>query len=179
MSERLLRVGAVLGAHGLKGTISVYSDTRPSLSIAGYSCWYLGASELSAQVHTVTRCWQHGKGVLATLDGIDTCDAAEALKKMSIFVPRDEVEVDEHEYLWQDLIGCEVRSEQRTLGAVRALESYGAQDILCVRTLDDADIQGEWLLPFTEDVVLSIDLEKSMIEIQLLDGMDACFTPKS
>jgi len=179
MSEHLLRVGTVLGAHGLKGTISVYSDTRPSLSIAGYSCWYIGVSESSAQAYGVCRCWQHGKGVLATLAGINTRDAAETLKKMAIFVSRDEVEVEDDEYLWQDLIGCEVHSKHRTLGTVTTLESYGAQDILCVRTLDDADIQGEWLLPFTEDVVLSIDLEKSMIEIQLLDGMDACFTPKS
>ncbi len=131
------------------------------------------------KAYHVRRCWQHGKGMLAELDGVADCNAAQALKKMTIWVARDEVAMDEGEYLWQDLVGCAVHADTQILGLVTALEAYGAQDNLCVQTHDDADVQGEWLLPFTEDVVLSIDLEERMIVVQLLDGMDACFTPKS
>jgi len=47
-----------------------------------------------------------------------------------------------------------------------------------VQTPDDADIQGEWLIPFTEQIVLGVDLDEGLIEVDLPEGMDACFTPR-
>lgn len=86
------------------------------------------------------------------------------------------MEVGENEYLWEDLVGCEVRvaDEDRLLGSVVGLQNYGAQDILCVQCED-----GEWMLPFIDDVVLTVDIKAGRIDIRLLPGMDACFTPKS
>ncbi len=101
---------------------------------------------------------------------------------MHIWVDADAAEADADEYLWADLIGCEVcqRTDdggQRILGTVIALEDYGAQDILSVRTPDDAEPAGEWLLPFIEDVVLDVDVAARRIIVSLPEGMDACFTP--
>ncbi|MDX8398152.1 MAG: ribosome maturation factor RimM [Mariprofundaceae bacterium] len=174
MSNSLVCVGAILGVHGLKGTLTVYSNTRPASGIAGYSCWYLGATEQLAKAFPVRRCWQHGKGVLVELEGVDNRDQAEALKKQKIWVSSDEVEVDEDEFLWKDLIGCEVYQQETLLGSVLSLEDYGAQDILAVK-----GEAGEWMLPFTEQIVETVDLDKRRIDVCLLEGMEACFTPKS
>ena len=180
MSDQLLCVGTILGAHGLKGTLTVYSDTRPASGIAGYSFWYLGISPGKTKSYAVLRCWEHGKGgMLAELEGVTTREQAESLKKLKIWVAREAVAVDDDEYLWEDLINCEVYAKGVLMGIVVALEAYGAQDILCIHTLKDMDVQGEWLIPFTEDVVQSLDLEARRIDIHLLEGMDACFTPKS
>jgi len=178
-SDTLIHVGTILGVHGLKGTLTVYSDTRPASGIAGYSCWYLGASPSTAKAHAVERCWQHGKGVLAELEGVNNRTQAEALKKTKIWVELDAIEVDDDEYLWEELIDCQVYAAEVLLGRVSALEEYGAQDIMLVRSLPDAKEQGEWMLPFTEDVVQMVDLDARRVEVTLLDGMDACFTPKS
>ena len=59
------------------------------------------------------------------------------------------------------------------------MEEFGAQDILTVRTPDDADQPGEWLLPFVDDVVIDVDLDGNCITVSLPEGMDACFTPRS
>ena len=179
MPDRLIHVGLILGVHGLKGTLTVYSDTRPASGIAGYSCWYLGDSEETAKAYQVHRCWQHGKGILVELDGIDNRNQAERLKRSKIWIKRDEIDVQDDEYLWDSLIGCSVFQNNELLGSVVALEEYGAQDILVIHTGDSAAVQGEWMLPFTEQVIQHVDEVKRRVDVQLLDGMDACFTPKS
>lgn len=180
MTDTLICVGTILGVHGLKGTLTVYSDTRPASGIAGYSCWYLGATADSAKAYTVSRCWQHGnKGMLADLEKVTTRTQAEQLKRIKIWVSSDEIEVDDDEYLWEELLDCDVYVENRLIGSVLALEEYGAQDILVVKTPEGAAVQGEWMLPFTEDVVQVVDLENRRIDACLLDGMDVCFTPRS
>lgn len=174
----MLHVGDIQGVHGLKGALTVYSHTRPADGIAGYSCWWVGETPQDAVAYEVRRCWQHGKRVLAELAGIDDRNAAEALKGRKIWVPQNEVEVGEDEFLWQELIGCEVYTDGGVLlGQVAALEEYGAQDILTVRAPAGAAEPGEWLLPFIHDVVLDVDLDSRRITVHLLEGMDACFTP--
>jgi len=51
-------------------------------------------------------------------EGVSDCNGAEALKGLRIWVPADAVDVAEDEYLWEDLIGCEVRTagDERLLG---------------------------------------------------------------
>ncbi|MFQ5518905.1 MAG: ribosome maturation factor RimM [Mariprofundus sp.] len=177
--DSYLHIGDLVGAHGLKGALIVYSHTRPAAAVAGYSCWWLGETSESAKSHRVKRCWQHGKRMLAEFEGITDCNAAETLKGLKIWIPASEVETDDDEFLWEELIGCEVfrHGSDALLGTVTALEEYGAQDNLVVKTPDTAEICGEWLIPFTEQVVIGVDLEAGVIEVDLPEGMDACFTP--
>jgi len=127
----------------------------------------------------VIRCWQHGKRILAVLEGVDDINAAEQLRDARIWIPAASVEVAEDEYLWADLIGCEVRCEDgELLGRVTALSDFGAQDILVVRA-EGGDRPGEWMLPFIEDVVREVDVAARRIVVRLPEGMDACFTPRS
>lgn len=176
----MLEVGAVQSPHGLKGALNIYSYTRPAIGIAGYSFWYIGTDPEAAKRFEVERCWQHGNRVLAQLVNITDTVAAEALKGKLIWVDASEVAVDDDEYLWADLIGCEVvDATGKVLGQVVAMEEYGAQDILSVRTPDDAHPAGEWMIPFIEGIVQSVNSEARRIHVSLPEGMDVCFTPKS
>ena len=158
----------------------MFSHTRPANAVAGYLRWYIGKDAESAQVYDVVDCHQHKKRILAKLEGIETIEQVEQLKGMKIFVPEDEIEVDDDEFLWQDLIGCLVFDQDgNKLGEVSALHEFGAQDNLEIKTTTDMETSGEWLLPFIEDVIVDVDLEKKKIQVNMLDGMDACFSPKS
>ena len=175
-----LHIGDILGAHGLKGALTVFSFTRPAEAVAGYPRWWLGQTAATATAYNVNRCWQHGKRMLVELEGVTNCNQAELLKGHKIWVPSDAVNVADDEHLWQNLIGCTVvlESTGAVLGTVSALEEYGAQDILSVITADDADIKGEWMIPFIEDVIVEVNLDEARIMVNLPEGMDACFTPR-
>ncbi|MDX8380750.1 MAG: ribosome maturation factor RimM [Ghiorsea sp.] len=176
----MLYIGDILNPHGLKGSLIVFSHTRPANAVAGYLRWYVGKDEKNAQEFTVEDCHQHKKRILAKLEGIDHINDAEHLKGLKIFVPEEEVEVDDDEFLWQDLIGCEVFDQNnQCLGKVTNLHEFGAQDNLEIQTTEDMEVSGEWLLPFIEDVIEDVDVEQGVIHVNLLEGMDVCFTPKS
>jgi len=180
--ERLLDIGVIGKPHGLKGALTIYSHTRPAIGITGYSFWYLGHAPDSVTPYAVRRCWRHGQRILAELKEVNDCNLAILLNRMRIWLPSTEVALKENEYLWADLVGCEVRrvdnSSSPYLGTVVAVEAYGAQDILVVRTPENAENPGEWMLPFVESVVLNVDMAARCINVDLPDGMDACFTPR-
>jgi len=178
--DSYLHIADFVGVHGLKGALIVYSHTRPANAVAGYSCWRIGKTAESAIAYPVKRCWQHGKRMLVELEGVNDCNRAETFKGLKIWIATSEVETDDDEYLWEELIGCRVlrQDNDAVLGTVSALEEYGAQDNLVVCSPDDAEIQGEWLIPFTEQTVIGVDLEEGIIVVDLPDGMDVCFTPK-
>ncbi|MES0371671.1 MAG: ribosome maturation factor RimM [Mariprofundaceae bacterium] len=181
-ADHFLEVGVITGSHALKGALTVFSYTRPTIGIAGYSFWWVGDSPETAVSYKVNRCWAHGGGkkLLAELEGVIDCNAADALKKSTIWVDASEVDVDEGEYLWEELTGFKVFTTAGVLlGTVAGLLEFGAQDNLSVVTSADAGQPGEWLLPFIDDVVVSVDEEAQTIEVNLLEGMDACFTPRS
>lgn len=159
----------------------IYSHTRPAQAVAGYCHFWIGEDEAQAATTpslNVIRCWQHGKRTLLLLQDINDANAAQTLVKKKIWIDRNEVSVDADEYLWGDLEGMQVVDvlQQRQLGQVSAVQNFGAQDVLLVQANDDS---GEWMIPFIDDVVLQIDANAAEIQVQLLDGMDACFTPKS
>ena len=174
-----LHVADILGPHGIKGAVTLFSHTRPAQAVAGYCRWWLGETAEVAEPYAVRRCWAHGKRMLAEIEGIEGRDAAESLKGLKVWVPAESVEVDADEYLWEELTGCEVvLTDGSLLGVVAGLEEYGAQDILNVVTAEDAEVQGVWLLPFVNDVVTDVDLDEGRITVELPEGMDACFTPR-
>jgi len=178
--DSLIYIGDILGPHGIKGVLSIYSFTRPLTGIARYQHWKIGKTKHLNQSYPVRRCWQHGKNILAELEGIGSSEEAMALKGARIWVTRGDISLSAGEYLWAELQGCRVCSdEDEMLGIVSSLQEYGAQDILCIATEEGAPRQGEWMLPFIEEVVLGIDLQARRIDVHLPDGIDACFTPRS
>jgi len=179
-NNSFLNVGDLVGVHGLKGALIVYSHTRPVDAVAGYSCWRIGKTSDATKDYPVKRCWQHGKRMLVQLEGVTDCNAAEGLKGLKVWIDASEVETKDDEYLWDDLIDCAVirQADEQVLGRVTALEEYGAQDNLLVETMDDAEIAGEWLIPFTEEIIVGVDLDEGIIVVDMPDGMDVCFTPK-
>lgn len=168
----------MIGNHGLKGNLIIYSHTRPALAVAGYRCLWSGVNaEAAVQTEPwlVERCVAHGKKILLKLAGVETPEAAEALRGQKLWVHRDEIEVGEDEFLWEDLVGMRVLTDDgRALGEVVGVQEFGAQDILFIE-----NNEGEWMLPFIEDVILAVDEAAGCIEVQLQEGMDACFTPRS
>jgi len=175
-----LHVADILGPHGIKGAVTLFSHTRPAQAVAGYCCWWLGETAEGAESYAVLRCWSHGRRMLAELEGVEGRDAAERLKGLKVWVPAEAIEIDEDEYLWEDLTGCEVvLADGRRLGLVTGLEEYGAQDILNVVAGEDAENPGVWLLPFINDLIIDVDLVERRITVNLPEGMDACFTPRS
>jgi 16S rRNA processing protein RimM len=161
-AEKWVLVGKIVGVSGLRGEIKLESYTEPRTRIFSYQPWLLksgyGEREISG-----CRGREHGKGVVATLPGIEDRDAAVPLVGIEIWVRRSALPRSRKgEYYWADLEGLEVDTvEGAKLGRVSHLVATGANDVLVV-----VDGKRERLIPFVlDDYVKEVDFESGRITV--------------
>ncbi len=104
-----------------------------------------------------------GGAVLARIAGVADRDAAEALRGVRLYVPRDVLpEPEPDEYYHADLVGLRaVLADGTEIGTVAAVDDYGAGDVVEIARPDARPI----LLPFTAEAVPEIDLAGGRIVI--------------
>ncbi|MCR6685227.1 ribosome maturation factor RimM [Pseudoxanthomonas sp.] len=161
--RKLILMGRVTGAFGVRGDVKIESWTEPRAQIFRYQPWTLRAAangierELSG-----ARGRDTGKHVVATLPGCEDRDAAEALRGTEIWVPREVLPPPAPgEYYWVDLEGLRVVTvDGVALGEVSHLLSTGANDVMVVRG------ERERMLPFVQpDYVRSVDFDSGTITV--------------
>ena len=109
------------------------------------------------------------KVVLAKLSGVETREAAEALKGLKLYVPRSALPTpEEGEYYYADLIGLAVETlDGAAFGRVQALYDFGAGDLLEVKTAHGKLV----MLPFTEAAVPVVDVSAGRLVVDPPPGL--------
>lgn len=161
-------LGAVIGAHGIKGEVRVKTFTRAPEAIGAYGPLHTR----DGRSFTVTHA--HAKKpdeVILRFGGIESRAAAESLKGTELFVPRSALPaVKDEEFYHADLIGLRAEDQEgRHLGTVAALHNFGASDVIEI-TRDDGD---SVLLPFTREVVPVIEIEAGRVIISAPEEVEA------
>ena len=162
-SDRLVTLGRITGAFGVRGWIKVLSDTDPRENIIRYSVWQLANAGGRIQTRRVEQGKRHGKGMVAKLAGCDDRDAAEQLRGLEIAVRREQMppSLNEGEYYWTDLEGLVVETVGGVeLGVVDHLFETGSNDVMVVRG------DRERLIPFVwRQVIAEVDLDARRIRV--------------
>ena len=159
---RMVLMGRVLGAFGVRGELKVDSFTDPVGAILRYRPWILRDAHGAERTLDGVRGRESPRGVVASLPGIDDRDAAEAMRGTEILVPRDALPPPgPDEYYWIDLEGLRVVTlEGVELGTVSHLLATGANDVLVVKG------DRERMLPFVQpQFVAGVDFEAGVITV--------------
>ena len=160
--QRMITVGRLHGAFGVRGELKLESFTAPESAILRYQPWTLRDAQGRERVVEGARGRGGAKGLVATLPGIDDRDAAEAMRGTEVLVPRSILPPPAPgEYYWVDLEGLRVRNvEGVDFGIVSHLFSTGANDVLVAR--GDRERMVPWLEP---DYIRSVDFESGVITV--------------
>jgi 16S rRNA processing protein RimM len=166
--EGLVRVGKIARPHGLRGAVRVNLDNADSSTLEVVARVLLdhGGTWREYGVRTAARA---GRNVMRVeLEGVATCEAAEALRGAILFVAEAALPpAGADEFYDFRAIGCEVVTvDGRRLGLVVEIFATGANDVLVVR---DAD--AEVLIPVIADVVKSLDFAARRITIDAIPGL--------
>lgn len=146
----IARIGA---AHGVRGEVKLWPFTEDPMAVTRYG-------ELRADDG---RCFEieavrSGKDFLvARIKGVHDRTAAEGLRNVDLYVPRDRLpELAHEEYYHADLIGLGVEDHDGTaLGTITAVHNFGAGDLLEIQPAGGGDTV---IVPFTADSVPVIDI---------------------
>ncbi len=170
-ADDYILLGEISAVFGVKGWVKVFSHTSPRVHITHYSEWFLKKPRSAKDGWTSIKVLQgrvQGKNIVAKLEGVNERNQAEALIGSKIAVKNSQLEkLPKGEFYWKELIGLTVETVKgESLGKVDWIFDTGSNDVLIVKkeTLENEDDKHERMIPFLmDDVVVSIDLEKSLM----------------
>ena len=173
MNGKLFNVGKIVNTHGIRGEVKVltqtdFADIRFS---KGNKLLLQDAEEKQLLPMTVESGKPQKNVWLVKFSGIADINEAEKYKGWSIKVGEDDlVELDEDEFYHHEIIGCRVVTDEgEELGAISEILSPGANDVWVVER--PKGMGKPVLIPYIDDVVLTIDVENKLVTVRLLEGL--------
>jgi 16S rRNA processing protein RimM len=159
-AHSLILVGRVSGAFGVRGELRIATYTADPLTVTKFKALTRqdGSPALAVQTARVVK-----DGVVARCVGVDTKEAADALRGLRLYVPRDALPTpDEDEFYLADLIGLPVRhvATDVLLGKIKSVQNFGADDLLEITPA----LGGQtWYLPFTRAAVPEVKIAEGVV----------------
>lgn len=171
-NSHLLSIGKIVGVHGLKGVLKVFSYAESTARYAPGMPLHLKDSHGNGFILKIVWAKPHSKTILLSLEGISSCDQAKELVGSDLFIEKAALEVlEEGTYYWADLMGLSVYSLGGDhLGEVSAIVQTGSNDVYVVKR-KEGTTEIEVLIPALESVVREIDLDRRTMRVDLPEGL--------
>jgi 16S rRNA processing protein RimM len=161
---------AQIGApHGVLGEVRVRPFTENPEALAGYGPLEIEDGSRRLEIEAM----RPAKGsLIVRFFGISDRNAAALLRSKKLYVPRTRLpEPEADTYYHADLIGlAAVGSDGTALGNVRAVQNFGAGDLLEIAPADGGPAV---LLPFTRAFVPLVDIPGGRLVTERLSGLVA------
>ena len=156
-------LGAIAGAHGVRGEMRVKTFTEAPENIAAYGPLESedGQRRFTLKVVRV----QAGDIVIARAPEVGSREEAQSLKGVRLYAPRSALpEPEEDEFYLDDLVGLRaVDEDDAPLGHVSAVYNFGAGDLIELKGMTGK--KGVHLIAFTRAAVPAVDLAAGTITV--------------
>ncbi len=150
-----IEVGKVLKAQGIKGEIKVACYLDETSMLNDLKQLYIGSN-----AYSVEHIRSDGRFCYVKLAGVSDRNSAEALSNWTVYADKESISIPQGRYFVEDLIGCNVVADGRSVGVVADMLQYGAADVFV------CELHGKRVsFPFLKDVVLSVDLTRKTIVV--------------
>ena len=161
MSHEPITLAAITGAHGVAGEVRLKLLGDGLESLKSHKHYNDGALTLQK-----IRSDNKG-GAIARFAGIDNRTAAEKLRGTTLSVSRNDLPpLEDGEFYHSDLIGLAVVTDSgEPVGEVRAIENFGATDIVEIEKPDGKS----FMIPLTELAVPEWNAERLVMSADFLD----------
>jgi len=149
--------------HGVKGDVKLWSFTEDPLGVADYGP--LEAAD--GRTYEIESLRPAKDFLVARVAGVNDRTAAEALRNVELYVPRDRLpEIDEDETWYvSDLIGlAALGPDGAQVGMVTAVHNFGAGEVIEIAPADGGPTI---MLAFTESAVPEVDVNAGRMTVVL------------
>ena len=165
MRKQYLEVGKIVSTSGIRGEVRVqpWCDS-PEFLLDFPELYFADGTPVRVEKARV----QKNISVLK-LAGVDTVEAANALRGRVLYLDRDAVELEERTYFVQDLEGLTVVDADdvsMVYGTLEEVSQTGANDVYHIQTGDRVV-----LIPAIRDVIVETDLDAGIMRIRPLAGL--------
>ncbi len=157
-------IGKIVNTHGLRGEVRILSSFKYKNKVfkEGMNI-YIGKGKVN---EVITSYRYHKIFDMITMNGYSDINEILKYKGEYVFVNKEDIKLDEGQYLDEDIVGLNVYVDGRMLGVVRKIEKHSVNEILVVK-----NDEKNYLVPYNFDIILSIDLEKREMNVKNIVGL--------
>lgn len=164
--EKYLDCALVASTHGVRGGMRLENRCNSPETLSSLKRMFIKEGEEYRELKKISSFIQKSM-VVATFEGIDTVEAAAAMRGTVLYAAREDFKLKKGEFFIADMLGLPVfdADSGETVGKLRDVIKPGAQQIYVVER--DG---GEFMIPAVPEFILEIDLEKG-IKVKVIEGL--------
>lgn len=158
MKLQFIEAGEIVTTHGVKGEVKVlpWIDSPEDL------CEF-DRCRIDGKEYTIEQCRVQKSCNLVKLSGIDTMEAAQAMRGKTMELYREDI--DDEVIFAAELIGVEVYCEGECIGKIVDVLDYPGNSVYVVKG------EHEYMIPAVNHFILSTDMEGNRMDVKLIEGM--------
>ncbi len=157
MRKSFIDAGEIVTTHGVRGEAKVL----PWLDAPEMLCEF-ERCRIDGKEYKIESCRVQKTCNLLKLKGIDTMEAAQAMRGKTVQLYREDISEDV--IFGDELIGVEVFCESGKIGEITEVLDYPGNSVYVIN-------KGEYMIPAVKEFVLSTDIDKNEMHVKLIEGM--------
>jgi 16S rRNA processing protein RimM len=158
MKLQFIEAGEIVTTHGVKGEVKV----MPWVDGPEILCEF-DRCRIAGKEYEIVSCRIQKSCNLVKLNGVDTMEAAQAMRGKVIELYRDDI--DDEVIFAAELIGVEVYADGALLGKITDVLDYPGNSVYVVTG------EYEYMIPAVKQFILSTDLETNTMQVKIIEGM--------
>ena len=158
MKLKFIEAGEIVTTHGVKGEVKVLLWIDSAEDLCDFDRCRIAGVE-----YKIESCRVQKSCDLVKLSGIDTMEAAQAMRGKTLELYREDI-VDAVIFA-AELMGVEVFCEDRLLGKITDVLDYPGNSVYVVKG------EHEYMIPAVKQFILSTDVEKNVMQVKIIEGM--------
>lgn len=165
MKKQFLEAGKIVNTHGVMGEIKIQPWCDSPDVLLEFETLYLSPTE-PVQVQ---KSYVHKNCVVMRLEGVNTFEAANALKNRILYLDREDVDLPEDLVFIQDILGFSVFDCRtgETIGKLHEVSQNTGHDLYIIRREGKPDA----LIPACKPFLKSIDMDAGVITVETIEGL--------
>ena len=157
MKLQYIEAGEIVTTHGVRGEVKVLPWVDSPEVLCEFDRCRIDGKEYTMECRIQKTC------NLVKLSGIDTMEAAQAMRGKTIELYREDI--DDEVIFAAELIGVEVYSEGVMIGRITDVLDYPGNSVYVVNG------EHEYMIPAVKAFVLDTDMENNRMQVKLIEGM--------
>lgn len=158
MKLQFLEAGEIVTTHGVRGEMKVLPWADGPDFLVDFKRVRIGGTE-----YKVESCRIQKTCNLLKVKGVDTMEAAQALRGKTVEVYREDA--PKELIFVAELIGIHVYADGECIGKIVDVLDYPGNKVYVVRG------EHEYMIPAVKAFVLSTDLDSGKMEVRVIEGM--------
>ncbi len=160
------QLGEVIKTHGLQGEVYIHLDVDFPEDYKELESVFI---EINGKLvpFFIVSIQINGKKALVKFEEVDELDRASEILQARLFLPLTNLpKLEAGQFYYHQLIGSEVRENKELIGKVSSVYDLNNNHLLVVES-DGKEI----LIPITDEIIKSVNIESGTIEVSLPDGL--------